>query len=219
MIHSLPWITIFGSLVMRFANDFHSWLRHSWKLLAHRLTRDPKIVIHGNSCIFLYICHNMSSWYIGFKSPGQTTHISRASCQKGPLGRIPSISISKWGHHWFTYWLFVIKPLFHECWLIHVIINWALRNKLQWNFKLNTILFIQVNAFENVVYEMLAILSLPSFTNAGFLYYYFLDLMINFLLNFSAAITYCYSCAQIYNKFVHKNNNMWCLQKIIFFLS
>ena len=40
---------------MRFANDFHSWLRHSWKLLANRLTRDPKIVIHSNSCIILYI--------------------------------------------------------------------------------------------------------------------------------------------------------------------
>ena len=26
----------------RFANDFHSWLRHSWKLLANRLTSDPK---------------------------------------------------------------------------------------------------------------------------------------------------------------------------------
>ena len=57
IIHSLPWITIFGSLVMRFANDFHSWLRHSWKSLANRLTRDPKIVIHGNSCIILYILH------------------------------------------------------------------------------------------------------------------------------------------------------------------
>ena len=54
IIHSLPWITIFGSLVMRFTNDFHSWLRHSWKSLANRLTRDPKIVIHGNSCIILY---------------------------------------------------------------------------------------------------------------------------------------------------------------------
>ena len=46
---------------MQFANDFHSWLRHSWKYLANRLTRDPKIVIHGNSCIILYVtyrgCH------------------------------------------------------------------------------------------------------------------------------------------------------------------
>ena len=55
VIHSLPWITIFGSLVMRFANEFHSWLHHSWKSLANRLTRDPKIVIHGNSCIILYV--------------------------------------------------------------------------------------------------------------------------------------------------------------------
>ena len=44
--------------MLRFANNFHSWLRHSWKLLANRLTRDPKIVIHGNSCIILYI-----SWF------------------------------------------------------------------------------------------------------------------------------------------------------------
>ena len=42
---------------MRFANDFHSWLHHSWKLLANRLTRDPKIVIYGNSCIILFIYH------------------------------------------------------------------------------------------------------------------------------------------------------------------
>ena len=40
---------------MRFANDFQSWLRHSWKLLANRLTRDSKIVIHGNSCTIQYI--------------------------------------------------------------------------------------------------------------------------------------------------------------------
>ena len=39
----------------RFSNNFQSWLRHSWKLLANRLNRDPKIVIHGNSCIILYI--------------------------------------------------------------------------------------------------------------------------------------------------------------------
>ena len=55
IIHSLPWITIFWSLVMWFANDFNSWLRHSWKSLANHLTRDQKLVIHGNSCIILYI--------------------------------------------------------------------------------------------------------------------------------------------------------------------
>ena len=43
---------ILGSLVMQFANDFHY---HSWKLLANHLTRDPKIVIHSNWYIILYI--------------------------------------------------------------------------------------------------------------------------------------------------------------------
>ena len=44
IIHSLPWITMFLSLVMWFA-----------KSLVNHITRDQKIVIHGNSCIILYI--------------------------------------------------------------------------------------------------------------------------------------------------------------------
>ena len=52
--HSLPLKTICGSLMMRFTNDFQSWLCHSWKSLANRITRDPKSFIHGNSCIILY---------------------------------------------------------------------------------------------------------------------------------------------------------------------
>ena len=57
---------------MRFANDFQSWLRHSWKLLANRLTRDPKIVIHGNSCIILYIFvfNQAPAIYLKTKSTG-----------------------------------------------------------------------------------------------------------------------------------------------------
>ena len=51
----------------RFANDFHSWLRHSWKSLANRLTCDQKIVIHGNSCIildFLNLILIVFHWYV-----------------------------------------------------------------------------------------------------------------------------------------------------------
>ena len=49
---------------MRFADDFHSWLRHLWKSSANRLTRDPKIVIHGNSCIILYMFTSGNEWLI-----------------------------------------------------------------------------------------------------------------------------------------------------------
>ena len=44
----------------------------------------------------------------------------------------------------------------NQCWLI---VNWTLRNKLQWNSSRNTKFFIHENAFENVVCEMVAILS------------------------------------------------------------
>ena len=41
----------------------------------------------------------------------------------------------------------------------------ALRNKLQWNFNRNSNIFIQENAFESVVCETAAILSLPQCVN------------------------------------------------------
>ena len=43
-----------------------------------------------------------------------------------------------------------------HCWNI---VNWTLRNKLQWNFNQNSNIFIQENAFENVICEMTSILS------------------------------------------------------------
>ena len=50
------------------------------------------------------------------------------------------------------------KPLSDQCWNI---VNWNLRNKLQWNLKRNSYIFIHKNAFENVVCEMAAICSRP----------------------------------------------------------
>ena len=43
----------------------------------------------------------------------------------------------------------------NQCW---VIVNWALRNKLQWNWNQNTKLFIHENAYEYIFSEMAAIL-------------------------------------------------------------
>ena len=61
-IHELPWITIFGSRVRRYANVFHGWRRHGWKSLANRLTSDPRIVIHSNVFIILFLTRNLMSW-------------------------------------------------------------------------------------------------------------------------------------------------------------
>ena len=45
------------------------------------------------------------------------------------------------------------------------IINWTLRNKLQWNFSQKSNFFFQENAFENVVCEMVAFLSIGRWRN------------------------------------------------------
>ena len=46
----------------------------------------------------------------------------------------------------------------NQCWNI---VNWTLKNTLQWNFNRNSNIFIQENAFESVVCERAAILSRP----------------------------------------------------------
>ena len=62
IMHELPWITIFGSLVIRFANDFHESWSHKWKSVANCITSDPKIIIHGNECIILFLTSYFMSW-------------------------------------------------------------------------------------------------------------------------------------------------------------
>ena len=75
------------------------------------------------------------------------------------LPQVPHICDSELGQHWFRQWLVACSAPSHylnQCWLI---VNWTLRNKLQWNLNQNTKLFIYENAFENAVCEMAAILS------------------------------------------------------------
>ena len=43
------------------------------------------------------------------------------------------------------------------------IVNWTIRNKLQWKFNRNSNIFIHKNAIESVVWEMSAILSQPQY--------------------------------------------------------
>ena len=64
-IKNNAWVTVnndFLSRVRRFDNDFHEWRSHEWKSLPNRLTRDKKIVIHGNECIILFLTRYFMSW-------------------------------------------------------------------------------------------------------------------------------------------------------------
>ena len=55
------------------------------------------------------------------------------------------------------------KPLSNQYWNI---VNSNLRNKLPWNLERNSFIFIQENAFENVVWKMAAILSWPQWVKS-----------------------------------------------------
>ena len=69
-------------------------------------------------------------------------------------------------HHWFRWWLVawsVPSHYLNQCWNI---VNWTLGIKFQWNLNQNQYIFIQENAFENVVCEMAPISSRPQCVNS-----------------------------------------------------
>ena len=75
------------------------------------------------------------------------------------LPLVPHICVSELNQHWFrqcfvAYW--APSHYLNQYW---VIVNWSLRNKLQWNLNQNTTFIIHKNVSENIVCEMAAILS------------------------------------------------------------
>ena len=71
--------------------------------------------------------------------------------------------IADLSYHCFRLVVCVVPSHYLSQWWI--IINCTLRNKFQWNFDQNTMIFIQENAFENILYKMAAILSRPQCVN------------------------------------------------------
>ena len=81
-------------------------------------------------------------------------------------GRVLHIYVTNVGHHWFRYWLVTCLAPSHylnQCWNIA---NCTRSNKLHWNLNQNSYIFIQENAFENVICKMAAILSRPYCVNS-----------------------------------------------------
>ena len=76
-----------------------------------------------------------------------------------PLPLVPHICVSELSKLCFRQWLVAFSASSHYLNQSWFIVNWTLRNKFQWNLNQNTKLFIHKDAFENVVYEMAAILS------------------------------------------------------------
>ena len=78
---------------------------------------------------------------------------------------MPHICVSESNQHWFRQWLVAYSAPSHylnQCWIV---VNWSPRNKLQWNFNLNSKLFIHKNVSGNIVCEIAAILSRVRWVN------------------------------------------------------
>ena len=88
--------------------------------------------------LILNICNNFQYFFICQKD-----------CFLTHWGRVTHICVNEFSHHWFRYYQ-------NQCWLI---VNWTPRNKSQWTMNLSVNIFTEGNAYENVVCEMLAILS------------------------------------------------------------
>ena len=74
-------------------------------------------------------------------------------------GPVMHVCVREIGHHWFRKRLVACSTPSHylnQCWRIF---NWTPRYKIQWHFSRNSNIFIQENAFEKVVCEMVAIFS------------------------------------------------------------
>ena len=68
-------------------------------------------------------------------------------------GRMRLKCVSKLGHHRLKKWLddtLAPSHYLNQCWAI---LNWTLRNKLQWNLSRNSSILIQENKFENVIWK------------------------------------------------------------------
>ena len=83
-----------------------------------------------------------------------------------PHPSVPHICVGELGQHWFSYWFVAYSAPSHYLNQCSLIVNCTTRNKLQWNSKQNSKLFIEENAFENVVCEMAAILSVGRWVNS-----------------------------------------------------
>ena len=59
------------------------------------------------------------------------------------------------------------KPLSDQCWNI---VKWIVRNKFRWNLNRNSYIFVQGNAFENVVCNMAATFSQPQCVNITYIW-------------------------------------------------
>ena len=144
-------------IMVKFTDAYmhHSALISLWNLLCLRLCLSSVFLF----VICKFVCHSgvlqnlvtsKENW--SCQPPMMTPSNGNIFCVTGPLCRNPLVTGE------FPTQRTVPSYYLNQCWDI---VNQTLGNKLQWNLNQNLWIFIQVNAFEYVVWKMAAILSRP----------------------------------------------------------
>ena len=145
------------------SNNFKWWLRGS-SVPSHYLNQCWVSInwIFGDKILFNLKWNTIYIQGKLFENGGSTiTTILFPSLRVNSLRPSDAYMREPINHHWFRQWLVASPAPSHylnHCWNI---VNRTLGDKLQWNCNRNSNIFIQENAFENVVCEMASILSRP----------------------------------------------------------
>ena len=109
--------------------------------------------------------HYLNQWWLDYRCIYVSLGLNELICFNSEILLNSSPCNAKYMHQWilcqhcFRQWLvacMVPSHCLNQCFFI---VNWTLRNTLQWNSNQDTKFFIHENAFENAVCEMAAILS------------------------------------------------------------
>ena len=112
-----------------------------WCLMSSKYSTVP--LYHGQLLEKKKTCHSSPTRVIYVPSPPCTAYIC----------------VRESGQHWFRRWLVGCSAPSHYPNQCGFIVNWTLKNQLQWNFNQNTKIFIHENASVNFVCEKTAVLS------------------------------------------------------------
>ena len=94
-MHELPRIEIFDK-VRWFANDFHEWRSHKWKIVGNSYHGWPKIVIHGNQRMNYFTPYTQFYVWIHNSRTAENNHRSLIS----PLSSMKVFSdLTLWRHN------------------------------------------------------------------------------------------------------------------------
>ena len=127
-----------GSIMQKFDVSFRRHWISCW-------TNGQWLKTLRSSCDVTVIHQPFLLWLLVLTHWGRVTHIrvSNLTIIGSDNGLSPRSAPTRYLNQWWN------------------IVNWTLRNKLQWNFNRNSNIFINKNAFEDVVCEMVSILSRP----------------------------------------------------------